>query len=304
MMSILPEKILLATDGSEDAATAAWAAADLSNKVGAELYVVYAWQSPREYAYPGVSHQSLEATYRHQAERALNKDLERIQNLGGTVAEAYLEEGRPADAIFDVAGRVGADFLILGSRGLGTFRRIALGSVSEEVVHHARVPVLVVRGGGHTWPPERVVIGDDGSEDARRAEGLGISLARLFEAPTLLVRAHPTPPTPLDLPSDQLDLYERMAERTIEEDRQALEERAQKIEDELDVRPQTRVLPGNAAVILDMIAGNDESALIAVGSRGFGAVKRMALGSTSTKILRGSRGPVLVCPHPVEAPEG
>ncbi len=302
-MGILPEKILLATDGSEDAAAAARAAVDLANKTGAELHVVRAWQGPHEYAYPGVSHQSLEATYSHQAERAFNRDLERIEKLGGTVTESYLEEGRPADVIFDAGERAGVDLIVVGSRGLGAFRRIALGSVSEEVAHHAHVPVLVVRAGERTWPPERFVIGDDGSEDARKAEGLAVSLARLFEAPALLVRAHPSSPAPVDLPSDQLSLYERMVERTMEEDKQALEKRAQEIEDTLGVRPQTRVLSGSAAVILDMIAGSDESALIAVGSRGFGAVKRMALGSTSTKVLRGSKGPVLVCPHPAETPE-
>ena len=43
-MSPLPEKILLATDGSEDAKLAAQAAADLSDKMGAELHVIHAWQ--------------------------------------------------------------------------------------------------------------------------------------------------------------------------------------------------------------------------------------------------------------------
>ena len=43
-MNIFPAKILLATDGSEDAALATRAAADLSSTTGSELYVVHAWQ--------------------------------------------------------------------------------------------------------------------------------------------------------------------------------------------------------------------------------------------------------------------
>jgi nucleotide-binding universal stress UspA family protein len=70
-----------------------------------------------------------------------------------------------------------------------------LGSIAEGVVHHARSPVLVARGGA--WPPERVVVGDDGSEDAGRAAGLALGIGDLYGADGVLVHAYHNPPEPI-----------------------------------------------------------------------------------------------------------
>ena len=55
--------------------------------------------------------------------------------------------------------------------------------------------------------------------------------------------------------------------------------------------------PDNEDVAARILAGEDHTALIVVGSRGQGTVRRMALGSVSTKILRAAKGPVLIYPH-------
>jgi nucleotide-binding universal stress UspA family protein len=204
---------------------------------------------------------------------------------------------RPADAVLDSSERLGADLIVVGSRGRGAFLSIVLGSVSEEVVHHASCPVLVVRGGEQAWPPVKVVIGDDGSEDAEKAEGLALDLAKLYGVCAVLVRAYREPPAPLDAAPRYVEAHRQMVEEDLAKDVRDLEERAEDLERELGFRPETRVAAKNAAVLIDRVAGDSESALIAVGSRGLGAVKRMALGSVSTKILRAARGSVLVYPH-------
>jgi hypothetical protein len=56
---------------------------------------------------------------------------------------------------------------------------IVLDSVSEGVIHHARVPVLVLRGGEAAGPPERVVMGEDGYDAARAAGELALRRPRL-----------------------------------------------------------------------------------------------------------------------------
>lgn len=53
--------------------------------------------------------------------------------------------GEPGEEIVQAAIKEGADFIVTGSRGLGKLRRTFLGSVSDYVVHHATVPVLVCR---------------------------------------------------------------------------------------------------------------------------------------------------------------
>ena len=52
-------------------------------------------------------------------------------------------DGGPGHAIVERAEKVGADMIVIGTRGLGTIRRTVLGSVSDYVVHHAKIPVVV-----------------------------------------------------------------------------------------------------------------------------------------------------------------
>ena len=54
-------------------------------------------------------------------------------------------EGQPAEALLGAA--TDAALIVVGSRGLGGFKRLVMGSVSDQVVHHAACPVMVVHGG-------------------------------------------------------------------------------------------------------------------------------------------------------------
>ena len=163
---MLPNCIVLATDGSEDALLAARAAASISAGTGARLHLVRAWRlAPSRYP-------STEMVDRIEAglRKAMEGEARRLEEMGADVAGSHLRMGPPADAVLDVAEEVGAGLVLVGARGLGPVGRILLGSVSEGVVHHARCPVLVTRGGA--WPPEHLVIADDGSEAARSAGDL------------------------------------------------------------------------------------------------------------------------------------
>jgi nucleotide-binding universal stress UspA family protein len=143
-MNSFPNKILLATDGSEDADLAARAAIELSNRTASELHVVHVWQDVPTAHF----HSFVRAQLEQEAEEVLNKQLERIEQSGGTVAEAHLKEGRTIDEILDLSEELEVGLLIVGSRGLGGVGRFLLGSVSEGIVHHARRPVLEGRTPG------------------------------------------------------------------------------------------------------------------------------------------------------------
>src|SRR3712207_5800092 len=147
-MNSFPNKILLATDGSEDADLAARAAIELSNRTASELHVVHVWHDVPTPHF----HSFVRAQLRQQAEEILRKQVECIEHSGGTVAQAHLREGRTIDEFLDLSEELEVGLLIVGSRGLGGAKRILLGSVSEGLVHHARRPVLVVRGGQNAWP--------------------------------------------------------------------------------------------------------------------------------------------------------
>jgi nucleotide-binding universal stress UspA family protein len=147
-MNSFPTRILLATDGSEGADLAARAAIELSNRTASELHVVHVWHDVPTPHF----HSFVRVRLRQGAQEVLQKQLERIEQAGGTVAEAHLREGRTVDEILDLGEELEVGLLVVGSRGLGGVGRILLGSVSEGIVHHARRPVLVVPGGQDARP--------------------------------------------------------------------------------------------------------------------------------------------------------
>jgi nucleotide-binding universal stress UspA family protein len=292
------KKILLATDGSEDAQLAAIAAMDLANRTGAQLHVVHAWRALPHYAYPSLVPERYQPPYEEGARKILKEQVERIEEAGSRVAKAHLVMGWEADVILDLGEQIGAGLIVVGSRGLGQVKRLLVGSVSENIVHHAKCPVLVVRGGAGAWPPRRVVIGDDLSEEARGTAKLGVTLGKLLEVETLLVHTYEgMPPHPETLPQADRELYEAMVEEHLKQVEPAFEGRAAELADAHGVHPQVRVVPGESAQVLSEVAeeGGGPSLLV-VGSRGMGASERMLLGSASTKVLRAARGPVVVCP--------
>ena len=156
-MSLFPTKILVAIDGSEEAALAARTAADIAQKTGSELHVVHArLMLPWAGYYYDTEGTATGAVDKERARetvmRWLDAQVERIEAEGGKVAQAHLRLGRPdehiitvAEEIVSLAEEIGAGLIVIGNRGLGKIRRALLGSVSDSVVRHAHCPVLVVR---------------------------------------------------------------------------------------------------------------------------------------------------------------
>ena len=296
-MTFPVEKILLASEGSEDAALAARAAIDIVQKTGAELHVVHAWHSLPSTRFESYVRSQLE----QEAHAVIAGQVELIEDDGANVAEAHLREGPAVDEILDLAEEVGADLIVIGSRGLGAVKRVVLGSVSEGIVRHATRPVLVLRRGG--WPPERVVIGDDGSGAAEEAGELAAGLGRLFEAKVMMVRAYPKLPA-MDIEGRELNA--RMVDDELRREERKLRERATRIQEAHEILPEIRLSAGDPAARLLEAAeegGAPEKTLIAIGSRGLGAMRRLRLGSVSTKVLHAAKGPVLVHVHPDDAQE-
>jgi nucleotide-binding universal stress UspA family protein len=227
----------------------------------------------------------------------LDKQVEKIEDAGGTVAEAHLREGRTIDEILDLSEELQVGLLIVGSRGLGGVKRILMGSISEGIVHHARRPVLVMRGRENAWPPARVVVADDSSEDAKKAGELAVNIGKLFGARALLLQVHPKR---LEGAQEEGTPGSRDFSDPLRQAEMDLEARADALEGILGRRPQTeiRTAEGDPAVaILEAAQEGDEPTAIRVGSRGLGMIQRVRLGSVSTKIVRAAPGPVLVYPH-------
>jgi nucleotide-binding universal stress UspA family protein len=149
-MSIFPTKILVATDGSEEARQATQAAAELSKETGSEVHVTYVLPSPNElrghHLYSKEVMNSVLERAEEEGRSFLEEEAERLRSSGGKVAETHLRAGEPDKEIVKLSEELGVGTIVLGSRGLGALRRALMGSVSESVVTHAHCPVFVVRG--------------------------------------------------------------------------------------------------------------------------------------------------------------
>lgn len=288
-MSVLPKKILLATDGSGDAALATRAAVEIANGAGAELYLVHAWHPVPSTRFE----QFIRSEMKREARRLVQEQVERVEALGGTIAGTHLKEGPLVEEILETCAEVGADLILMGTRGRGPVARLLLGSVAEGVVYGSSSPVLVVRGGDAAWPPRRVICGDDSSESARRAAELAIGIGNLFDTSNLIMRVYPRLPAVEE--GRQMDA--RRVDDELRREEQALEERAAQLGTE-DDRPKVCIAAGNPAKAIMQEAGDEpERCLISVGKRGLSAIGRIRLGSVSTKVLRAARGPVLIYPQ-------
>lgn len=154
-MSIFPTKILVATDGSEEAILATRTAADIAHKTGSELHVVhvrtlpfYLSYSAGRHAASGHAREDLERDRKQletKAQRFLDEQVRIIEGAGGNVAQAHLRLGRPDEEVAILAEEISAGLIVMGSRGLGGKRRALMGNDCDSVVRHAHCPVMVVR---------------------------------------------------------------------------------------------------------------------------------------------------------------
>lgn len=291
--------ILLATDGAHDADEAGRAAIALADLTGAALHVVHVWRIPPEHADPALASADrayVAALHEEQGRRALAAVLDRLDTAGGAVAGAQLRHGRLAEEVLEEAATVGADLIVTGSRGSGHVKRVMRGSVAEEIVRGAACPVLVVRG-DDAWPPTRIVIGDDGSPEARTAAELAAMIGGAYRAEAVLVRTVPALPPP-NLAEGVGGQAARLQAESLRRAEAELTGRAGELAALLGRRPATCATVEDAPIALLRAAEDDENrALIAVGTRGTAPVGQLWLGSTALEVLTCATGPVLVCPR-------
>ena len=148
-MNPFPTQILLATDGSENTTHGTRAAVDIAGGRGSRIHLVHVWHDVRT----PHAHAFVKRELRRQGREVLNEEVRRIGEQGGSVTWSYLREGRIFEEVIKLGKEREADLLVVGSRGHRGMRRMLVGSHSEDIVHHARRPVLVVRCGESVWPP-------------------------------------------------------------------------------------------------------------------------------------------------------
>ena len=219
--------------------------------------------------------------------------------VGDAVQAEYVStSARTAtEGLITTAGEKDAALIVIGSARHGPFGRFAMGSVTNEMLHTAPVPVaLTPRGYSPASDARlgRVTCAFAGSTRSRTAFDAAVQLSKRHDVPlrliTLVVRDRQMYPSQVGY----------SAERLVAEQWRAQAEEAQ--------NGAIATLPDNVTVEAGVVSGRnweealdslswEEGEVLVVGSSRLGPVRRVFLGSNSTKIIRSSPVPVVVIPR-------
>jgi nucleotide-binding universal stress UspA family protein len=301
--------IVVPLDGSERAEHALPMALSIARRHGAALHVVrvYVPVAGAEGEYAVRYDEALDRELMRRAGEYLQDVVARLARVGGIRATSALREGPVADTIAHHAGTVGADLLVMTTQGRGPLGRFWLGSVSDELARQAGVPILFVRpqktapNFGVEPSIRRVLIPLDGSA---LAESILEPVLALWDSGrteyTLLQIVQPTAELDYGPAGGSITGFQESLDRLRALEQQELK-RAHEYLEPLAARLRARLFavhtraaagerPANGILDDATLHGAD---LIALATRGRGGLKRLVLGSTADKVLRGADTPVL-----------
>ncbi|EWC41353.1 universal stress protein [Stutzerimonas stutzeri] len=141
-------KLLIAYDGSDNSKRALQYVIDLARDTGMtpQIHVVNVQQEPIIYGeyVTAAMIDELNSGLMSQARSVLDEAVAVLQ-AGGLSCETHALQGNVAEQVSDAVKRLGCDTVVMGTRGLGSFTGLVLGSVANRVIHEVSVPVLLVK---------------------------------------------------------------------------------------------------------------------------------------------------------------
>jgi len=140
------QKILIATDGSENAAIAVSYGVIIARAMGAEVHILYVIST--EHAVTTRTVMGWTDSFEKYLEEIGKEALVYATGVGekeGVKVESFFRKGRPAEEILEYAEENNIDLIIMGTQGLTGIKKFLIGSVTEKVLRHSKVPVMIVR---------------------------------------------------------------------------------------------------------------------------------------------------------------
>jgi nucleotide-binding universal stress UspA family protein len=136
--------ILIGYDGSAQGKKALEYGIDFAMHAGAELTIVTAFPNVPDYL-GSPQYDEVVTQVTSEAQRTAEMAAEQARACGIEQVRVEVLQGSPAECILVVAETRKCDCIVVGSRGHSTMAGLLLGSVSDKLVHHAKIPVMVVR---------------------------------------------------------------------------------------------------------------------------------------------------------------
>jgi nucleotide-binding universal stress UspA family protein len=316
--------VVVPLDGSGFAEHALLWAVPLARHANTPLQILHVVHPPSgtysEAAMYVIDELDREARARGQA--YLDDIVRRIQEASGVPVKAHLMEGDVAPAVCEHAAEGRADLVVMATHGRGAVGRFWLGSVADEMIRHAPLPLLLIRPPSGEAPDlkegkgfRHVLVPLDGMELAERILEPAVSLAEPFGAGFTLLRVLKPVLLPPPLPesgtiSEQVRILTEKTQQIEEQERQDANSYVEGVADRLrargltvqteladEERPATAILHSAEHTVLPAQEGEQEGApvdLIALETHGLRGLRRLILGSVADKVIRGAHVPVLV----------
>jgi len=180
-----------------------------------------------------------------------------------------------------------ADMIVVGSRGLGAFSRLLMGSVSTGLVHHAHCAVAVIHDDAPEVAPDApVLVGIDGSPVSLSATEIAFDEASRRGVDLVALHAWRDMTSMYELPGLDIERLEEEAHRALAESLAGFKERYP------DVKVHRLVV--SDAPARQLIENAKDAQLVVVGSHGRGGFAGMLLGSVSTAVVHAVKTPTIV----------
>jgi len=291
----VPEPVIVGFDGSEHASDALVLARALAQTLQTRLVAVVAYTPEKWLWAPGTA----EPMDANERERAVTRVEAILSGLDDREIRTVASRSA-AGALHAEAEREQAQIIVVGSSHREGLGRVVLGTVTDDVLEAAPCAVAVAPAGLASKQPlhfSKIGVGFDDAPPAHNALGFARSLARrahaelhLVWAAHLVARAMPLVGITYADPNYFQDIRAGVEAQ--------LEQAASPIREELYVH--TEILSGGTVAAL--IKKSEHLDLLVLGSRGYGPVKRVLLGSVSRSVVNGARCPVLVVPLEINQP--
>jgi nucleotide-binding universal stress UspA family protein len=283
-------RIVVGYDGRDPAQDALALAGSLAQAAEGSVLLAYiATEQPRWYR----TERDYRRALREEVEATLGPALRQLPE-GLTVRKASIESGSPARGLHDLAAEDRATLLVLGSTHHGPVGRVLIGSVGELLLMGAPCAVVVAPKGyakrqGRAL--STIAVGFNGSEESHEALTSAHVLANASGA-RLRVISVVEPHRP----------FRRQKAHEREGESRDLE---QEVGDEIgklpaDVDIERSLVEGDP--VKSLASAGQEADLLMIGSRGYGPMHHVLLGSVSAKLMRCASCPVLVVPRHARQP--
>ncbi|SNS91874.1 universal stress protein [Actinacidiphila glaucinigra] len=283
--------VVVGADGSASSLAAVGTAAREAALRGAGLRVVHAFLWPAMHVPLGPSGLGPpEGGLRHAAQRVVAEAVERARSAAPEVDVTHaVMTGEPL-TVLEAQSRA-AELVVVGSRGMGGFVGLMLGSTAVHLAAHGQCPVMVVREQPAAGGP--VLLGVDGSPAGADAVDFAFAEAALRGAGLLALHAWTPWHTPVPPPQDPAMPYaSEPGELARTEERLVAEAIAGRRETHPGVEVRTKAVRGGTRETL--IEASRTAQLLVVGARGRGGFTGLVLGSVSQALLHHAHCPVAV----------